>query len=219
MRQFLAIASLSVLAFAAGYGVRIWVDHTQPLPRPPEAFGAEFSAAKPPVATAIPVAPDRVLNRAELAAQIERLKPQMETYHTRMNEINADFELNFTAILTPEQNAVHQAHLAAVAPRAARPVDTALLTDEQISGLLQRPLMNMFRNVALQLKVESLNKEITNLTPDQQEKVMDLLRRRREKFLALVDSVPPPSLYLLNLAPAVQRLAAPKGTPPTAAVP
>ncbi len=218
MRQFLAIASLSVLAFAAGYGVRIWVDHTQPLPRPPEQFGGEFSAAKPAGATAIPVAHERVLNRAELAAQIEQLKPQMDNYHARMNEINADFERNLSAILTPEQNATHQAHLAAAAARAPRPEDTSLLTDEQINGLLQRPLMNMFRNVALQLKADALNKEI-KLTPDQQAKVLDLLRLRREKFLALVDSVPPPSLYLVNLAPAVQRLAAPKGAPPAAAAP
>jgi hypothetical protein len=218
MRQFLAIASLSVLAFAAGYGVHIWVDHTQPLPRPPEQFGGEFAPAKPSVSSPVPAAPQHFTDRVQLAAEIERLKPQMETYHARMNEINADFERNLAAILTPDQAAIHAAHLARDQARYPHPGVTEPLTDDQINNLLQRPMSQMFRNIVLQLKAGDLTKEL-KLTPEQQDKVMDLLRLRREKVLALVDSVPPPSLMLMSLAPAAQRLGAPKGTPPTAAAP
>jgi hypothetical protein len=219
MRQFLAIASLSVLAFAAGYGVHIWVDHTQPLPRPPEQFGGEFAPAKPSVSSPAPGVPQHVTDRVELAAQIEQLKPQMEMYHARMTEINADFERNLVPLLTPEQAAIHAAHLARDQARTTtHPGVTEPLTDDQINNLLQRPMSQMFRNIVLQLKAGDLTREL-KLTPEQQDKVMDLLRLRREKVLALVDSVPPPSLMLMSLAPAAQRLGAPKGTPPTAAAP
>jgi hypothetical protein len=142
----------------------------------------------------------------------------METYHARMNEINADFERNLGAILTPDQAAIHAAHLARDQARTPHPGVTEPLTDDQINFLLQRPMSQMFRNIVLQLKAGDLTKEL-KLTPEQQDKVMDLLRLRREKVLALVDSVPPPSLMLMSLAPAAQRLGAPKGTPPAASAP
>jgi hypothetical protein len=48
-----------------------------------------------------------------------------------------------------------------------------------------------------------------NLDEAQRDKVRDLLRVRREKFIELVDSVPPPSLMLSRLAPMAQRLSQP----------
>jgi hypothetical protein len=84
-----------------------------------------------------------------------------------------------------------------------------VLTDAEITGLLQRPLWGVFNKIALQMKVDDLNKEL-KLDAAQQDKVRELLRHRREEFLALVDSVPPPSLLYLSLAPAEQRLGAPK---------
>lgn len=47
----------------------------------------------------------------------------------------------------------------------------------------------------------------------QRDKVKDLLRVRREKFIELVDSVPPPSLMLSRLAPVAQRLGEPAKAP------
>jgi hypothetical protein len=40
--------------------------------------------------------------------------------------------------------------------------------------------------------------------------VRQLLLERREKFLALIDSTPPPSLGLNRLAPIINSLAAPE---------
>jgi len=196
MRQFLAIGVLSILVFAAGYGVRIWVDDHSPLPVPPKPF-----------------------NRAELAAQIERYRAQMDIYRTRIAEIDAEFEHNLVGVFTPEQNAHHAARLQRAAARAAHPVepdDSQVLTDAEITGLLQLPLRGVFNKIALQLKVDDLNKEL-KLDAAQQDKVRELLRHRREEFLALVDSVPPPSLLYMSLAPAAQRLGAPKAADVVAA--
>ncbi len=210
MRQFAAIAFLSVLAFAAGYGVRIWVDHTRPLPGPPGPFMGEFAGPRPAAAPS-----QHPPNRADLAAQIERLRPQMEAYHTRMAEIDAEFERSLQGVLTADQNARHAERLkrqASRPPRPAGPDDNQPLTDEQINWLRERSLYGMFRNITLQMKIDDLNKEL-KLDASQQDRVRELLRTRREQFLTLVDSVPPPSLTLVNLAPVAQRLAAPKGEP------
>lgn len=212
MRQFLAIAGLSVLVFAAGYGVRIWVDDHRPLPPPPAPFMGEFAVPRPPPPAQKP------FNRAELAAKIEAVRPQMEAYRTRIAAIDAEFERNLASVLTPEQRTRHAENLARRANKAPKPEDTQPLTDEQITGLLQKPLMTMFRNITLQMKADDLNKEL-KLDSGQQDRVMEFLRRRREEFIALVDSVPPPSLTLMSLAPAAQRLGAPKADPAAAPKP
>jgi hypothetical protein len=60
--------------------------------------------------------------------------------------------------------------------------------------------------IAPTMKQDSLIKDL-KLTDAQQLKTRELLRDRREKFLAIVDSTPPPSIMLSRLAPAAQRLA------------
>lgn len=61
--------------------------------------------------------------------------------------------------------------------------------------------------VAPTMKHDSLVKDL-KLDAEQQIKARELLKQRREKFLAIVDSTPPPSILLSRLAPAVQRIAA-----------
>jgi hypothetical protein len=226
MRQFLAIGVLSVLVFAAGYGVRIWVDDHSPLPVPPGPLGSEFAPKPATPATAATPAP-KPPDRAALAAQVERYRAQMDIYRTRIADIDGEFEHSLVGVLTPEQNAHHAARLQrAAAARAAHPTapdDGQVLTDVEITGLLRAPLWGVFNKIALQMKVDDLQKEFEpaglKLDSAEQDKVRELLRHRREEFLALVDSVPPPSLLYLSLAPVAQRLGAPKADANAAAKP
>jgi hypothetical protein len=48
-----------------------------------------------------------------------------------------------------------------------------------------------------------------HLTDDQRTRVHQLLLERREKFLALVDASPPPSLRLSRIAPLIPQAAKP----------
>jgi hypothetical protein len=220
MRQFLAIGVLSVLVFAAGYGVRIWVDDHRPLPAPPGPLLGELTGNRPAPPAPAPAAP-HPLDRAELAAKIEQYRAQMEAYRARITEIDAEFEHNLQPVLTPDQNAHHAARLQRAASKAAHPPgpdDTQPLTDAEINNLLQRPAWAVFNKIVLQVKVDDLNKEL-KLEPSQQDQVRELLRHRRQEFIVLVDSVPPPSMQLLGLAPAVQRLGAPKADPGAAPKP
>jgi hypothetical protein len=208
MRQFLAIAALSVLAFAAGYGVRVWVNNTSALP-PPPPVGGEFVANTPPAPAAAAHLPARP-SREELVAQIERLRPQIELYRTTMTQIDADFERDLQAMLTPvQQSRYDERHRRRAASTVLRPDDTRPLTDDEIMRLRDLPLWNALDHVSVRWKMDDLNKDI-KFDDAQLAKVHDLLLVRREKFLKLLDSVPTPSLALSRLAPVMQRLAQPK---------
>jgi hypothetical protein len=74
--------------------------------------------------------------------------------------------------------------------------------------LAQVPNMILLRMVTLQMGYEYLDREL-NFEPAQKDKVFLLLRQRRERMLAFIDSHPPPSVRLMLLAPYAQQLAPP----------
>jgi predicted Fe-S protein YdhL (DUF1289 family) len=59
--------------------------------------------------------------------------------------------------------------------------------------------------VVLSRELDEMTRDL-KLDDDQRAKLLDLLRQRREKFLALVDQVPSPSVILSRLASQIQRL-------------
>jgi hypothetical protein len=83
------------------------------------------------------------------------------------------------------------------------------LSDEQIEQLLQRPFRTLSFFIIVPMTLDRMSTEL-KLDEPQREKVRDFLRVRREKFIELVDSSPPPSLMLSRLAPIAQRLAVPE---------
>jgi hypothetical protein len=209
MRQFIAIAILSVLVFVAGYGVRVWVDSTAALP-PPPPLGAEFAANNKP-ATAPPADsnPSASQRRQELVAQIQSLRPQIDMYRKSLAQIDADFDHDLVALLTPVQHdrydERHRRLRAQNAQSAQRFDNKGPPTDEQMMWLYDRPSWIALDHISVQWKLDDMNKDI-KFDDEQYAKVRDLLNQRRDKFLKLVDSVPPPSLHLSQLSQVVQRL-------------
>jgi hypothetical protein len=212
MRQFLPIAGLSVLVFAGGYGVRIWVDQTRPLPPPPQ-MGGEFAdgtrAPLPPTPNGSWTAP----NRAELSANIEHLRPQIDAFRTGLHEMDVEFDKGLQALLTPAQHDFYlERRRRMAAAQGSHPHATGPLTDQEIVWLRDRPLFNAVEHISVQWKLDDLDKDL-KFDAGQREKVRDLLTQRRDKFIVLVDNVPPPSLALSSLAPVAQRLAEAKAAP------
>jgi hypothetical protein len=151
------------------------------------------------------------LNRAQLAAEIERLRPQIDGYRQRLEALDAEFDRELLIHLTPEQATTYTAAQKRRADRSAKGAAQAAakhdpLTDDEIEQLRQRSLFGVLWMIAPTMKQDSLIKDL-KLTEAQQLKTRELLRARREKFLAIVDSTPPPSIMLSRLAPAAQRLA------------
>lgn len=219
MKRALVISGLTVAVFAAGYVAGLRTERTRPVPAPPAPLMAEFSAkAAPAPAPAGPAkaAPPQTAarppqNRAQLIAEIDRLRPQIENYRRRLDAIDADFDRELEVLLSPEQRTAYVAGQKRRAERAAKGAAEAAsgvtpLTDDEIDQLRQRSLSGVLWMVAPSMKHDSLVKEL-KLDAVQQEKARELLRLRRERFLAIVDSTPPPSILLSRLAPVVQRLA------------
>lgn len=208
MRQLFVVALLSVLAFAAGYGVRIWVDGTRPIPAPPQV-GGEFTDSPHPAQPApAPAAPTSGANRAEIAAQIERLRPQIAAFRSGLHDIDVEFDRNLQSLLTPEQHELYRQRRKRLDAMAIHPHASGVLTEDEIVMLRDRPLWGAVDHISVQWKLDDYAKDL-KLDSTQLEKMRGFLQHRRERFLALVDTIPLPSLQLMSLAPFAQRLGAP----------
>ena len=207
MRDRILAALLTLAVFATGFLAGRWHEHHRPFPGPPGAFMGEFGARPGGSPRSVPP-----VNRAQLADQIEKLRPQMDAFRDRITEIYTEFDRDIEPILTPEQRDLYQkrfkAHRGFGSGAEFGPSDKPL-SDEQIDQLLQRPFRTLAFFVVIPMTLERMTTEL-KLDDAQRDKVKDFLRVRREKFTELVDSVPPPSLLLSRLAPLAQRL----GTPP-----
>jgi len=220
MKRSLAITALSAAVFAAGYVAGLRTERSRPVPAPPAPLMGEFSSRSvTTAATATPskpnlpnAAPVRVpQNRAQLVAEIDRLRPQIDSYRQRIDMLDVEFDRELAAVLTPDQQKSYSAAQKRRAERMAKGAAEvasapAPLTDDEIDRLRQRSLYGVLWMVAPTMKHDSLVKDL-KLDAEQQAKARELLRQRREKFLAIVDSTPPPSILLSRLAPAAQRLA------------
>jgi hypothetical protein len=215
MSQRVAIPIVALLAFGAGYGAHVWIAHDPALP-PPPAPGSEFARNHPapgadPKQDAKPS--NHGVDRAKLISEIEKVRPQIESYRKRLEEIDGDFDRGFVALLNPGQRAKFDAQQKKDAERRAKnaakaAADQSPLSDEQIASLQQRPLWNALFKIAVSWRLERATHDY-DLSEAQQSDVRKLLESRRDKFIALVDSTPPPSITLSNLAPQAQKLAEP----------
>lgn len=211
MKDRVLAALLTLAVFACGFGSGMWAERHRPIPHPPGPFMGEFAGRQ---ARAAPAA--RPVNRAELLEQIERLRPQMDAFRGRVTDIYAQFDRDIAAVLTPDQRAAYEKQFRSrrgFGPPPEIAADDKPLSDDQIEMLLQRPFRTLAYFIVLPMTLERMATEL-KLDDAQRDRVKDLLRVRREKFIELVDSAPPPSLMLSRLAPLAQRLGEPAKAPP-----
>lgn len=213
----LPIAVLTVMVFGAGYAARLWTERDRPVPPPPEAIGTEFT--RPAVN---PAAEKRgrdgrdwkgqpVVNRATLASDIEKARPKIEAYRKQMHQLDADFDRDLMALLSPDQQQKFiqrqkRNQERRVTREAAEAADQTPLSDEQILRLQQVPLFNVLWSITITARLERLTRDL-KLDSAQQERARELLLARRDRFLALVDSSPPPTVSLSELATRTRKLA------------
>lgn len=206
----LLIAVLTVLIFGAGYATRLWNEHDRPVPPPPNAIGSEFTRAPTTSSGEKDVRKAVSVNRQNLVTDIEKARPNIESYRKQLHELDAEFDRQIMAILTPEQQEKYRQRQKRNEERrttreAKEAADPTPLSDEQILRLQQIPLFNVLWSITVTTRLERLNRDL-KLDAAQQARARELLLARREKFLALVDSSPPPTVSLSELASRTQKL-------------
>lgn len=214
MSQRLFVGLLTVVVFLAGYFTRALTEREeQPVPPPPAALARELA---PAAATPGARSKTEKVDRAKLVAEIQKLRPQIEAYTTQVHEIYAEFDREFAQMLTPAQREKFAAHQKRRAESAAkRAADRSLLSDEELMRERDRPLTDIYRMVTVTPSLEWMTKEY-GLDPAQQAAVRQLLGLRRNKFVALFDATPHPSIRLSRLASMIERVGAPaESTEPT----
>ena len=210
MKQRLAIALLTILLLGAGYLAGVWTVRSQcKVPPPPSLLGELTpNSARPRTAsTPPPVDPTYV------ASQIERIRPQIDAFRERLDAIDKEMDRRIDAILRPDQRAafldlVKRGAQYRAQEDAKRALSTPLTADE-IRELQQRPLQQLMSIVVIPIRVYWNTRQM-NLDDAQKAQLTEILKWRRDKFLALIDESPPPSLELSTLAPLAQRLVEPE---------
>jgi hypothetical protein len=208
MKDRIAVALLTVLVFSSGLAVGFWAARQRAVPPPPIPFMGEFVGARA-LYSGGPVR--EPVDRSQLAAEIERLAPQIKFYKAHLQEIDSDFEHDLRGVLRPDQQAVRDQYVKRRSEAMSHSSEHGAnrpLQDEEIVRL-QQPSMRLFRMVVMARDLDELTRDL-KLDNAQRTRVLELLRQRRENFLTLVDSVSPPSVVLSRLASQVQRLEQPK---------
>jgi hypothetical protein len=202
MKDRVLAVLLTLAVFSAGFLSGLWTERHRPFPAPPGPFMGEFGARAQPQHRA------PVVNRAQLLEQIETLRPAMESFRRNVADIYSEFDRDIEPVLTAEQRDIYEKRFRAhrgFGPQPEPEPGDGLLSDEQIEQLMQRPFRTMAYFIVIPMTLERMSSEL-KLDEPQREKLKDLLRVRREKFIELLDSVPPPSLMLSRLAPLAQRI-------------
>src|SRR5690606_16595341 len=132
-------------------------------------------------------------------------------------ELDETFERGLLAILTPEQQDVYRERRERIEKRrneafAREAADNTPLSDEQILRLQQIPLFNVLWSITISPRFERLDRDL-KFSDEQAPKVRQLLKERRDGFLALVDAAPPPTITLSALAGLTEKLGEPGSEP------
>jgi hypothetical protein len=197
MTQRTFIALLTVVMFAAGYFVRVVSDRGEHVPPPPTALGVETAKNKQPI------------DRAKLIAEIDKNRRQIEAYRTQVEEIYSEFDREFAQLLTPAQREKWDADQKRRAEdEAKRKADVSPLTDDDITRARQQPLTDVYFMVTVTPRLDGFTKRY-ELDAAQQTSVRALLNLRRNKFIALLDGTPHPSIRLSRLAAMIERVGEP----------
>ena len=208
MKSRVLIAVATVVIFAAGYFARIWIEcYRCKVPPAPPLLG-ELSGSKA-TAPAVAASSEKLPDPDKVAADLSRLRPELEAFRARIDQLDAEMERGLHALLRPDQEPLWQKlvkHNAEFrAKEEASIAGSGALTPEQIANLQQRPLYKLLAVVVVPLKLQWVTRDL-NLDEAQQVRAREVLIVRRVKFLELIDSLPPPTLTLSRLAPVANRV-------------
>ncbi|HEU5079302.1 MAG TPA: hypothetical protein VFT72_08810 [Opitutaceae bacterium] len=204
MKRVLVTILGTAAIFAAGVFAGLWIQRHQPVPPPPMGLMGELRDL--PLTGNSKPAP-QIKSTEQLQAEIERTKNASEAFKQKLEPIKAEFRRNLESLLTPEQ-------MATLKEFRERGSNTpSVNSDGQPAPAKPKSkdhegLDAMFPIVLVPVTLERITEKLS-LTPEQQAQVKIFLLKRRQQFLDLVDTSPPPSMKLSRIAPLVPQIAQP----------
>ncbi len=199
MKKGFVVALATLIGFAAGTFAGSWMQRTQPVPAPP-AGGVLGELRDAPLNSA-PENPDAPKPSGKPLPEeaLRQMRAEIDAFKKKVEPIRTEFRQQLEALLTP----VQLERLKVLSERPAQPAPDSKEKPDPAQEQRYRFYSGLDSTITLVLipfALARLNEEL-GLSYAQREAVHQLLIQRREKFLALVDSTPPPSFNLGKLAP------------------
>jgi hypothetical protein len=191
MSKILPYILTTLIGFAVGIGAGIWTKHITCIPPPPGAMLDELKDV--PIGSGNPApAPAPDAQREEAYRQI---RAEMDDFRQKVGEIKRSLRSQVEPILTPDQ----RTRMGRWRERPSAPPGSRTFWEGFDSAMVI---------MMVSFSLERMNDSL-DLTPAQKDAVHKLLLERREKFLELVDTTPPPSFKIPKLAPPEAKTAKP----------
>ncbi len=193
MKEHLATVLVTLLVFLAGLGTGVLTQKIRPLPPPPLPVMGEFRQAEP---LALPQRP--LARPEEVEQRLAALRPQIEAFRQKLASIEQACRTEIEAALTLEQkerwarerrSGPGEPGAEPVRGRVAAPANRPA-GPERLGPM---PGVDVVPIVIYKPMLEHLTKTL-DLNADQQARVEQALRTRRDRVIELVDRTPPPSL-------------------------
>lgn len=200
MNKGFVIALATLIGFAAGTFAGSWMQRTQPVPPPPTGVLGELRDVPLNSAPENPDAP-KPSGQPLPDEALRQMKAEIDAFKAKVEPIKTEFRTQLEALLTP----VQRERLKAMTERPPTPAPAPGSKAKPDPAKDRRYRMfdgldSTITLVVIPFTLARLTEEL-GLSYAQREAVHQLLIQRREKFLALVDSTPPPSFNLGKLAP------------------
>jgi hypothetical protein len=198
MNKGFVIALATLIGFAVGTFAGSWMQRNQPVPPPPTTVLGELRDVPLNAAPENPDAP-KPSGMPLPDEAIRQMKIEIDAFKKKIEPIKIEFRTQLEALLTP----VQRERLKAMSERPAPPPPNSKEKPDPAKDWRYRIYDGMDSTITLVVIPFTLARltEELGLSYAQREAVHQLLIQRREKFLALVDSTPPPSFNLGKLAP------------------
>jgi len=199
MNKGFVVALATLIGFAAGTFAGSWMQRTQPVPPPPT--GGVLGELRDAPLNAAPENPDAPKPSGQPLPDeaLRQMKAEIDAFKKKVEPIKLEFRTQLDALLTP----VQRERLKALSEKPPAPKPDSKEKPDPAKDWRYRLYDGMdstITMVVIPFTLARLTEEL-GLSYAQREAVHQLLIQRREKFLALVDSTPPPSFNLGKLAP------------------
>ena len=198
MKENIQIVLITVVLFAAGLFTGVWTQHIKPAPPPPVPFMGQFGGGKGIQGAGRHSMPSPAQIQ-EMQKRMETMRPQMEAFKKKADEIEAKFHTKMENILKPEQ----KTKLVPMGRQHGSPEDCFQPGRERFHGSFQAMPCGQRMGgiggpdfVGMIVYKAALARATSELGLDakQQAQLEDILKQRRGEILNLLDTTPPPFL-------------------------